>query len=73
MIEYLKEGKILSLISDAGTPILSDPGLMLVKACIENNINISSIPGPSAITTAVTISGFEEKYLFLWFFTKKRE
>ena len=71
LIEYLKEGKILSLISDAGTPILSDPGLMLVKACIENNINISSIPGPSAITTAVTISGFEEKYLFYGFLPKK--
>ncbi len=71
LIEYLKEGKILSLISDAGTPILSDPGLMLVKACIENNINISSIPGPSAITTAVTISGFDEKYLFFGFLPKK--
>ena len=71
LIEYLKEGKILSLISDAGTPILSDPGLLLVKACIENNINISSIPGPSAITTAVTISGFEEKYLFYGFLPKK--
>ncbi len=71
LIEYLKEGKILSLISDAGTPILSDPGLLLVKACIENNINISSIPGPSAITTAVTISGFDEKYLFFGFLPKK--
>jgi 16S rRNA (cytidine1402-2'-O)-methyltransferase len=71
LIEYLKEGKILSLISDAGTPILSDPGLLLVRACIENNINISSIPGPSAITTAVTISGFEEKYLFFGFLPKK--
>ena len=71
LIEHLKEGKILSLISDAGTPILSDPGLMLVKACIENNINISSIPGPSAITTAITISGFEEKYLFYGFLPKK--
>ena len=71
LIEYLKEGKILSLISDAGTPILSDPGLLLVKACIKNNINISSIPGPSAITTAVSISGFDEKYLFFGFLPKK--
>ena len=71
LIEYLKEGKILSLISDAGTPILSDPGLLLVKACIENNINISSIPGPSAITTAVSISGFDEKHLFFGFLPKK--
>ena len=71
LIEYLKEGKILSLISDAGTPILSDPGLMLVKACIENNINTFSIPGPSAITTAVSISGFDEKYLFFGFLPKK--
>jgi 16S rRNA (cytidine1402-2'-O)-methyltransferase len=71
IIKYLNEGKILSLISDAGTPILSDPGLLLIKACVVNNIPIHPIPGPSAITTAASISGFEDKFLFYGFLPKK--
>ena len=70
IIKYLNEGKILSLISDAGTPILSDPGLLLIKACVVNNIPIHPIPGPSAITTAASISGFEDKFLFYGFLPK---
>ena len=70
IIEYLNEGKILSLISDAGTPTLSDPGLLLVKACVEKNIEIFPIPGPSAITAAVSISGFSDKFLFYGFLPK---
>ena len=70
IIEYLNEGKILSLISDAGTPTLSDPGLLLVKMCVEKKIKIYPIPGPSAITTAVSISGFEDKFLFYGFLPK---
>jgi 16S rRNA (cytidine1402-2'-O)-methyltransferase len=70
IIEYLNEGKILSLISDAGTPTLSDPGLLLVKSCIEKNIEIFPIPGPSAITAAVSVSGFEDKFLFYGFLPK---
>ena len=70
VIEYLNEGKILSLISDAGTPTLSDPGLLLVKSCIEKGIEIFPIPGPSAITAAVSISGFEDKFLFFGFLPK---
>jgi len=70
VIEYLNEGKILSLISDAGTPTLSDPGLLLVKSCIEKGIEIFPMPGPSAITTAVSISGFEDKFLFYGFLPK---
>ena len=70
VIEYLNDGKILSLISDAGTPILSDPGLLLVKTCVEKNIKIFPIPGPSAITTAVSVSGFDDKYLFYGFLPK---
>jgi 16S rRNA (cytidine1402-2'-O)-methyltransferase len=61
----------LSLISDAGTPILSDPGLLLIKACVVNNIPIHPIPGPSAITTAASISGFEDRFLFYGFLPKK--
>ena len=68
--EYLNEGKILSLISDAGTPTLSDPGLLLVKTCIEKKIEIFPIPGPSAITAAVSISGFDDKFLFYGFLPK---
>ena len=70
IIEYLNEGKILSLISDAGTPVLSDPGLLLIKKCIEKGINIFPMPGPSAITTAVSVSGFEDKFLFYGFLPK---
>ena len=70
VIEYLNEGKILSLISDAGTPTLSDPGLLLVKECIEKNIKIYPVPGPSAITAAVSVSGFEDKFFFYGFLPK---
>jgi len=70
IIEYLNEGKILSLISDAGTPILSDPGLLLVKTCIEKSIDIFPIPGPSSITAATSISGFDDKFLFYGFLPK---
>ena len=52
IIEYFNEGKILSLISDAGTPLLSDPGKILVNHCIENKIKIVPIPGVSSITAA---------------------
>ena len=70
IIEYLKEGKILSLISDAGTPALSDPGRLLIKACVEKKISVFPIPGPSSITAAVSISGFEDKFLFYGFLPK---
>jgi len=70
IIQHLNEGKILSLISDAGTPTLSDPGLLLIKTCIEKKIQIYPIPGPSAITSAVSISGFDEKFIFYGFLPK---
>ena len=70
IIEYLKEGKILSLISDAGTPALSDPGLLLIKACAERGINIFPVPGPSSITAATCVSGFDDKFLFYGFLPK---
>ena len=69
-IEYLNEGKILSLISDAGTPVLSDPGNLLVNKCIEKNIKIFPIPGASSITASVSVSGFEDKFLFFGFLPK---
>jgi len=73
IIEYLKSGKIISLISDAGTPGISDPGSILVNECINNEIRIFPIPGPSAIAAAVSISGFSDKFLFCGFFSDKKE
>ena len=73
IIELLKLGKMISLISDAGTPGISDPGKILVNECIKNNINIIPIPGPTAVTTAVSISGFSEKFFFYGFFPEKKQ
>ena len=68
----LKNNKIISLISDAGTPTISDPGKVLVQACIKENINIVPVPGSSAVTAALSISGFSEKYFFYGFFPEKK-
>ena len=70
IIEYLNEGKILSLISDAGTPLLSDPGRILVNHCIEKGIQVIPIPGVSSITTALSVSGFKDQFLFYGFLPK---
>ena len=72
IIEHLNQGKILSLISDAGTPTLSDPGLILVKECIKKNIDIFPVPGASSITAAMSVSGFEDKFLFIGFLPKTK-
>ncbi len=70
VIQHFKEGKILSLISDAGTPLLSDPGRLLVNHCIENKIQVIPIPGVSSITSALSISGFKDRFLFYGFLPK---
>ena len=70
-IELLKSGFIISLVSDAGTPCISDPGAILVKECIKNEINIIPVSGPSAISSALSISGFSEKFFFYGFFPEK--
>ena len=70
IIQQFNEGKILSLISDAGTPLLSDPGRLLVNECIRNKVKIIPIPGVSSITTAVSVSGFKEQFLFYGFLPK---
>ena len=70
VIEYINQGKILSLISDAGTPLLSDPGRILINQCIENKIKIVPIPGVSSITTAMSVSGFRDQFLFYGFLPK---
>ena len=71
IIEHINQGKILSLISDAGTPLLSDPGRILVNQCIDNKIKIVPIPGASSIITAMSISGFNDQFLFYGFLPKK--
>tara|TARA_B100000886_G_C20419504_1_gene490816 strand:+ start:1531 stop:2382 length:852 start_codon:yes stop_codon:yes gene_type:complete len=71
IIRFLKSGSIISLISDAGTPGVSDPGLILIKECLKNNIEITPLPGASAVTSAISISGFSEKFFFYGFFPDK--
>ena len=73
IIKLIKEGYIISLISDAGTPSISDPGTILVNECIKNNIEIIPLPGPSATISAVSISGFSEKFFFYGFFPEKQK
>ena len=73
IMEVLKSEKIISLISDAGTPAISDPGRIIINECIKNKINIYPVPGPSAVSTAVSISGFSEKYFFYGFFPNKKK
>ena len=73
IIGILQSEKIVSLVSDAGTPSISDPGRIIINECIKNKINIYPVPGPSAVSTAVSISGFSEKYFFYGFFPNKKK
>tara|TARA_B100001741_G_scaffold272022_1_gene240401 strand:+ start:265 stop:1128 length:864 start_codon:yes stop_codon:yes gene_type:complete len=70
-IEILKSKKIISMISDAGTPSISDPGKILIQSCVNNKIDIFPIPGPSAVSTAISISGFSDKFYFNGFISDK--
>ena len=70
VIGYLNEGKILSLISDAGTPALSDPGRLLIQKCIAEKYKVIPIPGPSSVTASMSISGFKDQFLFYGFLPK---
>ncbi|MDC3052977.1 16S rRNA (cytidine(1402)-2'-O)-methyltransferase [Candidatus Pelagibacter sp.] len=72
VIEILKNNKIVSLVSDAGTPAVSDPGKILVKECIKNKINIFPIPGASAVSSAISISGFSDNFYFCGFLPEKQ-
>ena len=73
IIEKLISGSIISLISDAGTPTISDPGSILINSCVKNKINIFPIPGPSAPISAASVSGFSEKFFFYGFFPEKQK
>ena len=70
IIRYLNEGKILSLISDAGTPMISDPGRLLINECIKRKIPIIPIPGVSSVTASMSVSGFNDQFLFYGFLPK---
>ena len=72
ILEHLENNKIISIISDAGTPAISDPGRVLINKCIEKKINIYSVPGPSAVSAAISVSGFSDKYLFCGFLPEKK-
>tara|TARA_B100001057_G_scaffold487660_1_gene570728 strand:- start:212 stop:1054 length:843 start_codon:yes stop_codon:yes gene_type:complete len=65
-------GKTISLISDAGTPTISDPGKILVKECISNDIPVTPIPGASSVITSLSISGFSDKFIFYGFLEEKK-
>ncbi len=70
---FLKEDKIISLVSDAGTPGISDPGAVLINECLKESINVIPLPGPSAVTTALSASGFSERFIFYGFFPEKEK
>mgnify|MGYP002701105501 CR=1 FL=1 len=72
VIELLKNNKIVSLVSDAGTPAVSDPGRILVKECVKNRINIFPIPGASAVSSVISISGFSDNSYFCGFLSEKQ-
>lgn len=73
VIEFLKEGKNVALVSDAGTPGISDPGEALIRAAIENKIEVEAIPGCSAAITALSVSGLPtDEFVFIGFLPHKK-
>jgi len=72
IIDFIKKDKVVSLISDAGTPTISDPGFVLINKCIDERLSIHPIPGASAFTAALSVSGFSDQCLFYGFLTKKK-
>ena len=73
IITHLENNKVISIISDAGTPCISDPGKLIINECIKKNLNIFSIPGPSSVVSAVSVSGFSDKFIFYGFFPEKEK
>ncbi len=72
IIQDIKSGQVVSMISDAGTPTISDPGLVLITECIKNKVKIFPVPGVSATTTAMSVSGFQDQYIYYGFLSKKQ-
>lgn len=74
LIKYLKDGMNIGLVSDRGTPIISDPGWKLIKEVVENNLNVISLPGATALIPALTVSGLDAtSFLFYGFLSNKEE
>ena len=73
VLQLLKNKKIVSLVSDAGTPAVSDPGRILVKECVINKIDIFPVPGSSAVSAAISISGFSDSFYFCGFLPEKQK
>ena len=74
VLEALKKGQSIALVSDAGTPVISDPGAMLIQALKKEEIPIVPIPGPSAVTTLLSVAGLNaDNYIFAGFFPKKKQ
>ena len=73
ILNSLKNNNIISIISDAGTPTISDPGGILINECIKNNIDVFPVPGPSAATAAISVSGFSDNFLFCGFLPEKKQ
>ncbi len=71
MIDELKEGKNVALVSDAGTPVISDPGAQLIAEAAEAGVEMTSLPGACAAVTAMTLSGFGGSFTFVGFLSKK--
>ncbi len=73
VISRLKEGQIIALVSDAGTPSISDPGFLLIRACIQENIKVTCLPGPTAFVPALVASGLpSDKFYFEGFLPHKK-
>lgn len=73
VVKLLKEGQKIALVSDAGSPGISDPGYLIVKSCIENEIEIVALPGPTAFVPALTASGFpSDSFVFEGFLPVKK-
>lgn len=74
LVEKIKSGKNIALVSDAGTPCISDPGFRIVKLAAENGIQVVSVPGPSALISALSVSAIcADSFSFLGFFPRKRK
>ncbi len=73
LLARIRAGETIALVSDAGTPLVSDPGFALVHACIDAGVAVEVLPGPSAVTTALVASGLPcERWLFVGFLPRKR-
>ena len=73
LVEQLQQGMSMALISDAGTPAISDPGFLLVRACLQAGVNVTSLPGPTAFVPALVQSGFPtDRFVFEGFLPHKK-